>query len=137
MKTKFNFFLGLATALFLVAGITEANAFSMDTYPIVHTIDGNPIGVWKFTVTGVPEGNVKGTMTVRKKGDSYEVQFSSSAGVTNLADVVYKDNKLSGKLTVEEYITLDFSGTFDGAKFTGKFGSDYGDFPITASRAEK
>jgi hypothetical protein len=93
------------------------------------------IGSWNYVVSNTPEGDVTGVMVISKEGDVYSGVLNTSQGSSPLENVTVTDNNLACTFNYMGY-TIDITGLFAGATFTGKCTVEYNDFPMTATRQE-
>jgi hypothetical protein len=113
------------------------------------------IGSWE-TVADTPIGKLSSRVTFAKSGDAYTVNIKdapiappegapaggAAAGPppeSKISDVVVNGNNFSFKrsLTTDQGpMVLNYSGKVDGDKLTAQAASDFGDVPITGSRAQ-
>jgi hypothetical protein len=112
------------------------------------------IGSWE-TVADTPIGKLSSRVTFAKSGDAYTVNIKDApiappegapAGAaaapppeSKISDVVVSGNDFSFKrsLTTDQGpMVLTYAGKVDGNKLTAQATSDFGDVPITGSRAQ-
>jgi hypothetical protein len=112
------------------------------------------IGSWE-TVADTPIGKLSSRVTFAKSGDAYTVNIKdapiappegappgAAAGPppeSKISDVVVSGNDFSFKrsLTTDQGpMVLTYAGKVDGNKLTAQATSDFGDVPITGSRAQ-
>jgi len=97
-------------------------------------VSSDPVGTWSTLVKGVPDmGDIKGTMTISKSGNSFSVMLASDAGSAPLSNVQIKDNKITGQIDIQGVI-LKLSGTFTNNEFKGRWESEFGVFTITGQK---
>ena len=137
--TRFTCFAAIALA---GAALISTPAFAADS-PVV--------GNWAL-VADTQMGQMTSTMSVAQAGDSYSVEIvdvapeGAPAGgggpapgdmKSTISDVAINGSEFSFKrqlVTPDFTVDLNYSGTVDGDRLSGKAGSDFGDSPITGTR---
>ena len=65
-------------------------------------------------------------------------KFTSPQGELEIPEITDTDGVITFDMNIEaagQELLLKFSGTVDGDSMSGKFGSDFGDMPVTGTRA--
>jgi uncharacterized protein YceK len=95
----------------------------------------SPVGSWDYSVTGTPQGDYTGTMTVTKKNKEYGAVLNSQG-----SDLVFKKFSFDAK-TKKTSGDFDFQSTpiyFDAEvkknEMTGHMSTDDAQFPFKATR---
>lgn len=91
------------------------------------------VGEWEYVLRDTPNGDVEGTFTITKDGDSYSGALHTAEGDAPLNNVAVENNELTSTFDYSGY-TIDMTGVFSGDTFTGKCSVEYNDFPMTAVR---
>tara|TARA_B110000858_G_scaffold197470_2_gene259237 strand:- start:55639 stop:56001 length:363 start_codon:yes stop_codon:yes gene_type:complete len=92
------------------------------------------LGIWDAKVSS-PIGVLPVVITMNADGSGEMV--ADAFGPTPLSGIVYADNTaaFTATITVQgQQVVLTFTGTAEGDALNGKFGSDYGDIGVTATR---
>ena len=92
-----------------------------------------PAGTWEYLITGIPDGDQSGTMTIMEGSDGMSGKISSDAGETDLEDLVIEDNILTATFSVQGY-DIEMKGTFEGDTYKGNISVAGYEFPVTATR---
>ena len=92
-----------------------------------------PAGTWEYLITGIPDGDQSGTMTIMEGSEGMTGKISSDAGETDLEDLVIADNVLSCTFSVQGY-DIEMKGTFEGDSYKGNIAVAGYEFPVTATR---
>lgn len=94
-----------------------------------------PDGDWAYKITGTPQGDYEGVLTLTKTGDTYGGQMTSSEGTIALSSVTY--SKEEKKITA----TFDYSGmpvtltaVMADNQLTGTVATSGYEFPLSATR---
>ena len=91
------------------------------------------VGVWDAEVNS-PIGVLSVVITMNADGSG---EMASNVLNTTLSDIVYADNTVTFTAvpTVQgQEVVLNFTGAAEGDALNGKFGSDFGDIGVTATR---
>jgi hypothetical protein len=94
------------------------------------------VGVWNVEMN-TPLGALPATLTLNADGSG--MMGSDQLGEAPIEGVMYDGNSISFTAEVDaqgQTLVLDFSGTVEGDSVSGEFGSDFGAFAVTGSRAE-
>jgi hypothetical protein len=94
------------------------------------------VGDWEYTVTGTPEGDFTGILTLLKEGDGYAGVLKAANQETPLKNVVIEGNKLTSNFDYMSY-TVNMAGVIEGESMTGEMTVDYNGFPFTAKKVKK
>ena len=94
------------------------------------------LGAWDYVVSGTPEGEVTGVMTLTKEGEVYAGNLATSQGSLPLENITVTDNNLKCTFNYMGY-NVDVTGLFEGDAFTGKCTVEYNDFPMKATRKKE
>lgn len=92
-----------------------------------------PAGSWAYTVSGLPDGDVSGTMTLVDESAGMTGTLATDDGAIDLEDVAIADNVLTASFNYQG-TDIQLKGTFVGEKFTGFIEAQGYEFPITATR---
>ncbi|MDW3646675.1 MAG: hypothetical protein R8P61_06425 [Bacteroidia bacterium] len=92
-----------------------------------------PAGTWEYMITGIPDGDQSGTMTIMETTDGMSGSIASDAGETDLEDLVIEDNVLTATFSVQGY-DIEMKGTFEGDTYKGNISVAGYEFPVTATR---
>jgi len=97
-----------------------------------------PIGVWKYTVTGTPQGDYAGNLTVAKSSTGLTAKMDGAGSEISFNKFTYnkKEKKADGD--------FDFSGTtiflnaqLNKDELKGNLSTSGMEFPFVATRSEK
>ena len=94
-----------------------------------------PVGGWDYTITGTPNGDFSGVLTVTMEADAYGATLKSQAGEIKLEQTKY--DKTTKKLTgVFDYqgTPVDFESTTEGEAMKGSVSAGGGSWPFNATR---
>jgi len=94
------------------------------------------VGVWNVEMN-TPLGALPATLTLNADGTG--VMGSDQLGEAPIDGVIYDGNSVSFSAEVDaqgQTLVLDFSGTIEGDSVSGEFGSDFGAFAVTGTRAQ-
>ena len=94
------------------------------------------VGVWDVEMN-TPLGNLPATLTLNADGTG--VMGSDQLGEAPIDGVTYDGNGIAFIAEVDaqgQTLVLEFTGTVEGDSVSGEFGSDFGAFAVTGSRAE-
>ena len=97
------------------------------------------VGTWNLVIE-VPTGNQEPTFTVSGTADSLTGVMVSPQGELPVENVAFKEGMLTFTLNVDaggQQLALDFSGTVDGDSLSGVFNSDFGEIPVSGTRANE
>lgn len=92
-----------------------------------------PAGNWDYMVSGIPDGDVTGTLVLMDEADGMTGRLETDAGSVDLEDVTFADNVLTAVFSYQG-TDVQLKGTFAGEKFTGFVEAQGYEFPITADR---
>ncbi|MEM6801288.1 MAG: hypothetical protein AAF696_07775 [Bacteroidota bacterium] len=92
-----------------------------------------PAGTWEYLITGIPDGDQSGTMTIMEGSEGMSGKISSDAGDTDLEDLVIENNILTASFSVQGF-DIEMKGTFEGDNFKGNIAAAGYEFPVTATR---
>lgn len=122
----------ITAAVLLVFGCTSSKKVAdSSSKQAVAKLDP-AIGVWSYTITGLPDGDTGGTLTISKEGSAYKGNISSDLGEVDLSECMIEGNSMTkGVFEVQGY-EVELSGMFEGSNFTGKIYAAGYEFPITA-----
>ena len=90
------------------------------------------IGVWIYTITGLPDGDTSGKLIISKEGNAYQGSISSELGDVDLNECVIEGNKLTKGVFEAQGFEVELSGIFEATNFTGKLFAAGFEFPVTA-----
>ncbi len=104
-------------------------------FVLVASCAPGPIGAWNYSVTGTPQGDYAGVMTISKKDKGYSAKLMSAGNETTF-------NKFSYiKATKKTEGDFDFSGTqilfsaqLNKDQLKGTMSTSGLEFPFTATR---
>ena len=93
------------------------------------------VGNWNYIVRNLPDGDIKGIMTISQDGDEYRGNIRSADGSISITveDLRIENNQLTGHIDYQG-MKIDMAGTFDGGEYTGTVSADYNEFPMTAQK---
>ncbi len=96
------------------------------------------VGTWNL-VLDTPMGKQEPTFTVMQEAGALMGKFTSPQGELEIPTITEtEDGGYAFDMDIDaggQSLTLKFSGTVDGDNMTGKFASDFGDMPVTGTRA--
>lgn len=93
------------------------------------------VGNWNYIVKNLPDGDVKGIMSINQSGDTFTGDIKSDDG--NIAIKMEELKIEGGKLSSYFYfqgMKINMDGEFSGNEFNGKVSVDYNEFPMTAQK---
>lgn len=94
-----------------------------------------PVGQWDYSVTGTPQGDYSGVMTISKTTDGYAAKMSGQAGDIAFEKFSY-DKKL--KLTKGTFyfsgVDVAFDAKVSKEAMKGTMSAGGGDFPFSATK---
>lgn len=95
----------------------------------------SPAGDWNYTVTGTPEGDFTGLMTITQTEQKYTAKFKLSGYDTNLEKFLYdsKTKKMTGEFYYSGTLVL-FTGLLEGDAINGSMSAGGSDYPFKATR---
>jgi hypothetical protein len=94
------------------------------------------VGTWSYEVVTDME-TLTGTMKFEKDGKELTGQIFSDDGQTiPLSNVQIKENNVLYFEMEVDYNPLEVSMTIEGKKYTGTFGNDGGEVPVTGAKID-
>ena len=97
------------------------------------------VGTWNL-VLETPMGKQEPTFIVTQTDGALSGKFTSPQGELDIPEISEADGVVSFDMNIEaagQELLLKFSGTVDGDTMSGKFASDFGDMPVTGTRAQE
>ena len=95
------------------------------------------VGMWNVEMN-TPLGALPATLTLNADGSG--VMGSDQLGEAPIDGVTYDGNTIAFDAEIDaqgQTLVLEFTGTVDGDSLSGEFGSDFGAFDVTGSRANQ
>lgn len=95
----------------------------------------SPAGNWDYAITGTPEGDFKGIMTIAEVDKVLSAKLLSDAGELPIEKFVYnkETQKMSGELYYSGALVL-FDGLLNANEITGNMSTSGMNFPFKATR---
>jgi hypothetical protein len=95
----------------------------------------SPTGDWDYSVTGTPEGDFTGLMTIAQVEQKYTAKFKLSGYDTNLDKFLYdsKTKKMTGEFYYSGTLVI-FTGLLEGDAISGSMSAGGSDYPFKATR---
>lgn len=96
----------------------------------------SPAGQWDYKITGTPQGDYSGVLTVTKKDkDNFNANMKSQAGDLPFNSFVFnaKSAKSTGDFSFQG-MTIYFDATVTKTEMTGSVATQGMTFPFTAKR---
>ncbi len=118
------------TLVFFTIGCASGGAGKAPAAPPV-------VGTWNL-VLETPMGKQEPTFIVTQTDGALSGKFTSPQGEVEVPAITDTDGVITFDMNIDaagQQLLLKFSGTVDGDNMTGKFGSDFGDMPVTGTRA--
>jgi hypothetical protein len=113
-------------ALFVVASCATTKTSKVEI---------TPAGNWDYTITGTPEGNFAGVMTVTKTENQFAATLNANGSDLPIEKFMW--DKATNKLTGEFYYSgtpVMFDGLMNGDEITGGMSAGGMNFPFKAVR---
>lgn len=129
----------LPVAILSLGGCSSSKKTASAPPPATPTAPAAPvvtsyIGTWNFTVTGTPDGDTKGEMTISQAGNVLKGIISSGdGGQSEIKDLKIVNNVLTGLFDYNG-MSINMTGTFNGNSFEGKVEAQGYAFPMTATK---
>jgi len=122
MKHLFYFMLG---ALLLTSCATTKTTSKVPS----------PIGDWDYAITGTPEGNFSGVLTITEINNVYTAKMASGAGDLMIEKFTYDKTtmKVAGELDYSGTLVL-FDAVMNNDEMTGAMSAGGMGFPFKATR---
>jgi hypothetical protein len=94
-----------------------------------------PVGGWDYTITGTPNGDYSGVLTVTMDGDNYSATLKSEAGEIKFDQTKYDQvtKKLTGNFDFQG-TPIDFESITEGDTMKGSVSAGGGSWPFNATR---
>ena len=95
----------------------------------------NPTGNWDYSITGTPEGDFGGLMTVSRSSDAFTAKMIANGAELPLENFTYNEatKKVSGLLYYSGTpVSLD--ALLNGEEMTGLMSAEGMNFPFKATR---
>ena len=95
------------------------------------------VGTWNLVIE-TPMGNQEPTFTVSQTDAGLAGTFVSPQGELEIPSVTDTDGQVAFDMNIDaagQQLALKFTGTVDGDSLNGSFASDFGDMPVTGTRA--
>ena len=96
------------------------------------------VGTWNLLIE-TPVGNQEPTFVVSLDGGALSGMFSGEQGDLAIPEITDDGGQISFTMSIDaggQQMKLDFTGTVDGDSITGSFASDFGDMPVSGTRAQ-
>lgn len=94
-----------------------------------------PIGHWEYSITGTPEGDFAGILTVSSQGNLYSAKLNTNGNDLHFETFAW--DKTAKKVSGEFYYSgtpVYFSAVINGVEMTGSMSAGGADFPFKAAR---
>lgn len=92
------------------------------------------VGEWDYIIRDLPDGDTKGTLSIKNEGGKYVGTIQSEQGSIPLKNLVIENKALKSASFNAQGYDIGMSGTFEGDAFTGKISAAGYNFPMTAKR---
>ena len=94
-----------------------------------------PVGGWDYSITGTPNGDFSGVLTVTLEGEKYTASLKSQLGEIKFSETQYDKatKKLTGTFDFEG-TPIEFESTTEGDAMKGSVSAGGGSWPFNASR---
>ncbi|MCB0628254.1 MAG: hypothetical protein R2824_30375 [Saprospiraceae bacterium] len=92
------------------------------------------VGEWDYIIRDLPDGDTKGTLSIKNEGGKYMGTIQSDQGNIQLKNLVIENKELKNATFEAQGYSIAMKGTFEGDAFTGKISAAGYDFPMTAMR---
>ncbi len=94
-----------------------------------------PVGAWKYSVTGTPQGDYAGTLNIEKSPTGYAAKMDGTGGVTPFNKFSFDKKK---KITEGDFdfsgVNIVFSAKLNKDELKGTMSTSGMDFPFAATR---
>ncbi len=96
-----------------------------------------PTGNWDYSITGTPEGDFKGVMSIVNQDDAYTAKMNMSNGEIALSNFTWNEpaKKVTGQFNYSGYAVF-FDATMAGEEMLGSMSVEGQSFPFKATRKQ-
>lgn len=97
-----------------------------------------PAGDWDYSITGTPQGDFNGIMTIHQLESNYSAKFNTNG--EELAFEKFAWDATTKSVTGEFYYSgtpVSFAATLNGEEMTGAMSAGGAEFPFKAIRKSK
>lgn len=117
--------------LFVFVALIITSCASTKTSKVVIT----PAGNWDYTITGTPEGDVNGVMTIVSENNQYTAKMTASGNEITISNFTWDEptKKVGGEFGYSGYTVL-FDAAMAGEEMTGSMSVEGMSFPYKATR---
>jgi hypothetical protein len=97
--------------------------------------ENSPAGDWDYSITGTPQGDFSGIMTITKTDAGYTGQLVSSQGTLPFSSTKYskEENKVVAEFDYSGMPVL-LTGMISGTTMTGTVATSGYEFPLSATK---
>jgi hypothetical protein len=94
-----------------------------------------PVGIWNYSVTGTPQGDYKGLMTISKTETGYAAKMSAEGSEIpfDKFEYVKSTKKAAGNFSFQG-TPIGYSATLNKDELNGSIDAGGMEFPIVATR---
>ncbi|NOT74782.1 MAG: hypothetical protein HOP08_07620 [Cyclobacteriaceae bacterium] len=102
---------------------------------IFYSCAPGPIGSWNYSVTGTPQGDYKGVMTIMKTDKGYAAKLVGDTGEVPFNTFSYASKTKTATGTFDfSGVNLDFNSKVDKDAMKGSLSTSGMEFPFVATR---
>jgi hypothetical protein len=117
--------------IFVFIALMSVSCVSTKTTKVVIT----PAGNWDYLITGTPEGNFSGVMSIVSENNIYSAKMTASGSELTINKFTWDEpnKKLGGEFNYSGYPVL-FDATMSGEEMAGSMSVEGMNFPFKATR---
>jgi len=98
-------------------------------------VEVTPVGNWDYSITGTPEGDFNGGMTISVQDNNYSASMNTRGSELNIDKFFWnkETSKIGGQFNYSGYLVY-FDATLSGEELTGNMSVEGQSFPFKATR---